>query len=151
MITILACGDVGVKRTNCASMFADCAPTLRRADLCFAQLETTMSERGAKVPNTRLAMRAPPAMAAAVRDAGIGVMSFAGNHCLDFGYDAFEDTLQTAAASHIVLCGAGAAARNRHGRRRPRRVSRREFDSPRGLCGARGQAGLRPAACPHPL
>jgi len=111
MITILACGDVGVKRTNCASMFADCAPTLRRADLCFAQLETTMSERGAKVPTTRLAMRAPPAMAAAVRDAGIGVMSFAGNHCLDFGYDAFEDTLQTAAASHIVLCGAGADLR----------------------------------------
>ena len=107
MIAILACGDVGVKRTDPASMFKHCAKTMRAADLCFAQLETTMSERGAKVPNARLAMRSPCSMAAAVRDAGIGVMSFAGNHCLDFGYDAFRDTLQTAAGARIALCGAG--------------------------------------------
>ena len=114
MITILACGDIGVKRADCDSIFAHCAPALRSADLCFAQLETTVSEGGAKVPNARLAMRAPPAMAAAVRGAGIGVMSFAGNHCLDFGYEAFHDTLKHAAAADITLCGAGptlAAAR----------------------------------------
>jgi len=107
MTTILACGDVGVKRADLASMFAGCAPTLRSADLCIAQLETTVSERGAKVPNARLAMRAPPAMAAAARAAGIGVMSFAGNHCLDFGYEAFGDTLRFAAESGIAICGAG--------------------------------------------
>jgi poly-gamma-glutamate capsule biosynthesis protein CapA/YwtB (metallophosphatase superfamily) len=107
LITIMACGDVGVKRSDCASMFTGCAPTLRQADLCFAQLETTISVRGAKVPNAKLAMRSPPAMARAARDAGIGVMSFAGNHCLDFGYEAFEDTLQHAAAAGIALCGAG--------------------------------------------
>jgi poly-gamma-glutamate capsule biosynthesis protein CapA/YwtB (metallophosphatase superfamily) len=54
-----------------------------------------------------LAMRAPPAMAEAVRAAGIGVMSFAGNHCLDFGYEAFDDTLHHAAAAGIAICGAG--------------------------------------------
>jgi|HubBroStandDraft_1064217.scaffolds.fasta_scaffold00039_62 poly-gamma-glutamate capsule biosynthesis protein CapA/YwtB (metallophosphatase superfamily) len=107
MITLMACGDVGVNRGDCGSIFADCAPTLRRANLCFAQLETTISERGARVPNARLAMRAPPSMAQAVRAAGIGVMSFAGNHCLDFGYEAFDDTLRHAAAAGIVLCGAG--------------------------------------------
>jgi poly-gamma-glutamate capsule biosynthesis protein CapA/YwtB (metallophosphatase superfamily) len=107
MITIMACGDVGVKRTDCGSIFAGCAATLRQADLCFAQLETTISERGAKVPNARLAMRAPPAMAEAVRAAGIDVMSFAGNHCLDFGYEAFADTLRHAAAAGVALCGAG--------------------------------------------
>ena len=107
MITILACGDVGVKRHDAASMFVHCAPVLRAADLCFAQLETTMSERGAKVPNARLAMRSPSSMAPAVREAGIGVMSFAGNHCLDFGYDAFDDTLHAAAGAQIALCGAG--------------------------------------------
>jgi poly-gamma-glutamate capsule biosynthesis protein CapA/YwtB (metallophosphatase superfamily) len=107
MTTILACGDVGVKRPHCESMFAGCTQTLRRADLCFAQLETTISERGAKAPNARLAMRAPPAMARAASAAGIGVMSFAGNHCLDYGYEAFADTLQHAAAAGITLCGAG--------------------------------------------
>ncbi len=108
MTVILACGDVGAKRTDCASIFAHCAPTLRVADLCFAQLETTVSGRGAPVPNARLAMRAPPAMAAAARAAGIGVMSFAGNHCLDFGQTAFEDTLRHAAEAKIAVCGAGA-------------------------------------------
>lgn len=107
MTTILACGDVGVKRPDCASMFAGCAAALRRADLCFAQLETTISERGAKAPNARLAMRAPPGMAQATRAAGIGVMSFAGNHCLDYGYEAFTDTMQHAAGAGIALCGAG--------------------------------------------
>jgi len=107
MTTILACGDVGVLRPDCSSIFADCAPALRSADLCFAQLETTISERGAKVPNARLAMRAPPAMAGAARAAGIGVMSFAGNHCLDYGYDAFDDTLLHAASAGIAVCGAG--------------------------------------------
>jgi poly-gamma-glutamate capsule biosynthesis protein CapA/YwtB (metallophosphatase superfamily) len=46
MITIMACGDVGVKRKDCGSIFAGCAATLRKGDLCFAQLETTISERG---------------------------------------------------------------------------------------------------------
>ena len=107
MLTILACGDVGVKRAHCESMFAGCADTLRGADICFAQLETTISERGEPVPNARLAMRAPPAMARAARAAGIGVMSFAGNHCLDFGYHAFRDTLMHASSADIRLCGAG--------------------------------------------
>jgi poly-gamma-glutamate synthesis protein (capsule biosynthesis protein) len=107
MITILACGDVGVKRADLATIFAGCAPTLQRADLCLAQLETTISNRGARVPNARLAMRAPPAMAAAARAAGISVMSFAGNHCLDFGYEAFEDTLRLTRESGIAVCGAG--------------------------------------------
>jgi poly-gamma-glutamate synthesis protein (capsule biosynthesis protein) len=109
VITLHACGDVGVKRADCAAMFAGVSAELRQADLCFAQLETTISERGAKAPNARLAMRAPPSMARAVRDAGIGVMSFAGNHCLDWGYEAFDDTREHAQAAGIRLCGAGAS------------------------------------------
>lgn len=108
MITLLVCGDVGVKRTDCHSIFHGVRAYLRNADLCFAQLETAISARGAKAPNARLAMRAPPAMAAAVRAAGISAMSFAGNHCLDYGYEALDDTLQIAAAEGIGLCGAGA-------------------------------------------
>jgi poly-gamma-glutamate synthesis protein (capsule biosynthesis protein) len=88
-------------------MFDGCRSVLAGGDLVFAQLETTVSERGAKVPNAKLAMRAPPGMLAAARRAGISVMSFAGNHCLDFGYEAFEDTLAEARNAGIALCGAG--------------------------------------------
>jgi poly-gamma-glutamate capsule biosynthesis protein CapA/YwtB (metallophosphatase superfamily) len=107
MMTLMACGDVGVKRAEPDSMFTRCAATLRGADVAFAQLETTVSERGAPVPNARLAMRAPPSSLNSIRSAGISVMSFAGNHCLDYGYEAFHDTLQHAAAAGIDLCGAG--------------------------------------------
>jgi poly-gamma-glutamate capsule biosynthesis protein CapA/YwtB (metallophosphatase superfamily) len=107
MIEIFACGDVGAKRDDCSSIFEGCAATMRNADLCFAQLETTIAERGAKAPNARLAMRSPPQMARAARDAGIDVMSFAGNHCMDFGFEAFEETFQHAAAAGLALCGAG--------------------------------------------
>ena len=51
-------------------MFEGCAATLKQANLCFAQLETTISERGAAVPNAKLAMRAPPAMAQAPKTPG---------------------------------------------------------------------------------
>jgi poly-gamma-glutamate synthesis protein (capsule biosynthesis protein) len=108
MTVLLACGDVGVKRSDCDSMFDGCRSVFSGCDVIFAQLETTVSERGARVPSAKLAMRAPQAMLAAARRAGINVMSFAGNHCLDFGYEAFEDTLTHAKASDVALCGAGA-------------------------------------------
>jgi poly-gamma-glutamate capsule biosynthesis protein CapA/YwtB (metallophosphatase superfamily) len=107
MIDIRACGDVGAKRQDCSSIFSGCAAALKQADLCLGQLETTITERGAKAPNARLAMRSPPQMAGAARAAGFKVMSFAGNHCMDFGYDAFNDTFRHAAAAGLTLCGAG--------------------------------------------
>jgi poly-gamma-glutamate synthesis protein (capsule biosynthesis protein) len=104
---ILAVGDVGAKRADCSTIFSGCDVALRSGDLCFAQLETTITDRGSRAPNARLAMRAPPEMAYAARTAGIDVMSFAGNHCLDWGYEGFDDTLAHAAAAGITLCGAG--------------------------------------------
>jgi poly-gamma-glutamate synthesis protein (capsule biosynthesis protein) len=105
---ILAAGDVGARRADLASMFRGCAAALKGADLAFGQLETVISDRGAIVPNARLAMRAPSSSAAALRAAGFGAMSFAGNHCLDWGYEAFGDTLLHAREAGIALCGAGA-------------------------------------------
>ena len=105
-LDILGVGDVGAKRADLASFFRGCTETLR-GGLTFGQLETTISDRGARVPNAKLAMRAPPGLAPVLRDAGFDVMSFAGNHCLDWGYDAFDDTLAHMAAAEVALCGAG--------------------------------------------
>lgn len=108
MTIVLACGDVAVRRADCSSMFDGCRNALQAADLSIAQLEAPISERGARVPNARLAMRAPVASARALRDAGIGLVSGAGNHCLDFGYEALEDTLQHLRAAGVQSCGIGA-------------------------------------------
>jgi poly-gamma-glutamate synthesis protein (capsule biosynthesis protein) len=107
MTVLLAVGDVGAKRAEPASIFRGCRAALGEGDVVFAQLETTVTDRGARAPNARLAMRAPPSMAAAAREAGIGVMSFAGNHCLDWGYEGFADTLAHMKTAGVELCGAG--------------------------------------------
>ena len=104
---VLATGDVGGRRDDLPSIFRGCHELLASGDLTFGQLETTISARGAIVPNARLAMRSEPEMARAARDAGFDVMSFAGNHCLDWGYEAFQDTLAHARDAGLTLCGAG--------------------------------------------
>jgi poly-gamma-glutamate synthesis protein (capsule biosynthesis protein) len=108
MSIVLGMGDVGARRADLDSMFRGCRAALAGGDIVFAQLETTVTDRGARSPNAKLAMRAPPAMADAARRAGIDVMSFAGNHCLDWGYEGFSDTLAHMQAAGIALCGAGA-------------------------------------------
>jgi poly-gamma-glutamate synthesis protein (capsule biosynthesis protein) len=52
-------------------------------------------------------MRAPSALAAVLADSGFTMMSFAGNHCLDWGFDAFDDTLAHMAAAGVDIAGAG--------------------------------------------
>jgi poly-gamma-glutamate synthesis protein (capsule biosynthesis protein) len=52
-------------------------------------------------------MRTPPETAHALRDAGFDVMSFAGNHCMDWGAQGLEDTLEAASEAGVALCGAG--------------------------------------------
>lgn len=108
-LTILAVGDVGAKRADLASMFAGVRAAFAHAPVVFGQLETVVSDRGAIVPNAKLAMRAPSGLAPVLREAGFTMMSFAGNHCLDWGYDAFADTLAHMADAGVALAGAGAS------------------------------------------
>lgn len=107
MTILLATGDIGAKRADLASIFRGCREAFAAGDIVFGQLETTVTDRGAMAPNARLAMRSPSAMAKVVREAGVDVMSFAGNHCLDWGYEGFGDTLAHMADAGVALCGAG--------------------------------------------
>jgi poly-gamma-glutamate synthesis protein (capsule biosynthesis protein) len=107
-ITLLAVGDVGVRRVEPSSMFARVAPILRTGDIVFGQLETVVTDRGARAPHAKLAMRAPSATARVIAEAGFTVMSAAGNHCLDWGDRGLADTLEHMAAADVRLCGAGA-------------------------------------------
>ena len=107
-IVLLATGDVAPCRPEPARMFDGVRQALAGGDLVFGQLETTVSDRGSPAPNAKLAMRTAPAAAQAIREAGYDVMSFAGNHCLDWGREAFFDTLAHARAAGLAVCGAGA-------------------------------------------
>ena len=106
-LVLLATGDVAPRRDAFPTMFDGVREALGAGDLVFGQLETCISERGTPSPHAKLAMRTGLDAAPAIAGAGYDVMSFAGNHCLDWGRDAFTDTLSAMDAAGVRLCGAG--------------------------------------------
>jgi len=80
---------------------------LRRPDIAVANLESTISARGFPNPRKRFRFRMPPGSAAALRKAGLGLVLLGNNHSLDFGSDAFEDTIADLEKSGLAMVGAG--------------------------------------------
>ena len=78
-----------------------------QADLVVANLECTISERGTPWPKT-FNFRAPPAAADSLALAGIDAVTVANNHAIDFGRDAFGDTLSFLDAAGVGHFGGGA-------------------------------------------
>jgi poly-gamma-glutamate synthesis protein (capsule biosynthesis protein) len=116
-IRVAAVGDVtpggGVAERiaahGVAYPWASVAPVLRRADLATANLEGVISSRGAPVPGKEYTFRGGPGLlVGAARVAGLDVLSVANNHSLDFGREAFLDTLGTARRLGLRAVGGGA-------------------------------------------
>lgn len=105
---VLATGDVAPDRPDPASCFTATQSLLNGAELVFGQLETSFATRGTRLPQARHAVMAQPECAAALARAGFDVISFAGNHCLDWGNEAFFETLQHLADAKLQVVGAGA-------------------------------------------
>lgn len=82
------------------------APALRSADLAFLNLECAISTRGTPEQKTYTFRGDPSALAGAKR-AGVDVFSLANNHTLDYGFEAFADTLRHVRATGIKTTGAG--------------------------------------------
>lgn len=110
-ITFIAVGDVGPNREDPYSIFQHAAPYIGQADLAFCQLEPALSARGTPLPQARLPMRADPSGAEAIARAGFDVVSFASNHCMDWGREAFEDTIAALAEASLKVVGAGSDIR----------------------------------------
>lgn len=113
--TLLFAGDIMLSRSVGARMatlndwqwpFGGIASITQGATLAFANLETTVSERGAK-GGCGYCFRADPRVMEGLVAAGFDVLSVANNHMWDYGLDAFTDTLQYLAASNISGVGGG--------------------------------------------
>lgn len=110
----LATGDLAPDRANPDECFAATRDLLNSAELVFGQLETSFATRGTRLPQARHAVMAQPECAGALARAGFDIISFAGNHCLDWGNEAFFETLQHLDAAGLAVVGVGkdiAAAR----------------------------------------
>lgn len=106
-IIFCAVGDVGPNRKDPDSMFQHVHHVVKQADIAFCQLEPVLSRRGTPLPQARLPMRTDPVVALSLKKAGFHVISFATNHCLDWGYEAFLDTLETLRKEGLHVIGAG--------------------------------------------
>jgi len=103
-----AVGDVGPSRAEPATIFGSTGRVLAAADGAFCQLEINLTERGMRLPQARHTDRAHPRAASAIRDAGFSVVSWAGNHCMDWGTEGFFDTIAALRGAGLAVVGAGA-------------------------------------------
>ena len=78
----------------------------RDKDILFGNLEAPISIRGETYP-LKCGLRTRPEYISGIRDAGFSVLSLANNHILDYGEDAFYDTLDTLRRHDIKFFGAG--------------------------------------------
>ena len=104
---LIATGDVGPNRDDPDEIFHGVRDSLAQADLLFGQLEPCIAHTGTPAAQCRLPMRCRPESAAAIRRAGYDVISFATNHCMDWGRPAFFETLDLLHQQGIQTIGAG--------------------------------------------
>ena len=91
---------------NPATVFAQAAPGLAKADLTMVNLETSITRRG--TPQTKeFHFRTKPVALTALRDAGIDVATEANNHAADYGTVGLHDTLRAIRRSGFPVIGIG--------------------------------------------
>ena len=106
-IRFVAVGDVAPDRDDPATIFDHVRARLRQADLGFCQLEVNLTTRGERLPQARHTMRGKPEIADALVGAGLEVVSFAGNHCMDWGATGLTDTLDNLQRAGAMQVGTG--------------------------------------------
>ena len=108
-LLLYAVGDIAPSRKDPDTIFDNVRDELNKADIAFCQLEINLTERGSRLPQCRHTDRAPPSTAHAIKRAGFSVVSWAGNHCMDWGREGFFDTIDALQAAKLSVVGAGAA------------------------------------------
>ncbi len=108
-LSLYAVGDLGVTRDSPGSAFSynATAAVLNEPDIMFGQLEVTLSQKGSPSLTSIGAQKACPGIASVMKSVGFDILSFAGNHCLDWGPDNLLDTIDIAKQTGIILIGVG--------------------------------------------
>lgn len=101
MVKFVAVGDVGMERDNPEVLFDAVRDRLSSADVGFAQLEVNLTTRGERLPQARHTVRGHVSTADALVGAGLSIVSFCGNHTMDWGATGMRDTL-----AHLRRAGA---------------------------------------------
>ncbi len=122
VVRLMAVGDlemafgVGRRTVNIGPEvpFAQVAGYFETADIVLANLECSLSRNGAPWPQKQLHFGAPAQAADALAVGSVDVVSVANNHSLDFGPQAFLDTLALLDAAGVAHSGGGAEQASAH-------------------------------------
>ncbi len=96
-----------LRRAGAEYPWGDTDSVLRRADLTVANLECVLAAGGEPEPGKVFHFRSDPKNVASLRTAGIGMVSLANNHVLDYGAGAFREMLPALDSAGILHAGAG--------------------------------------------
>ena len=109
LVTLIAVGDTSPNRDDPPSIFRYCRDVFRSADIVFGQMEAPLSDRGTPMFVPHRPHRVPPGNISAYtgKGAGFNVMSFAANAAMDYGWEAFFDTINILTKNGIAVVGAG--------------------------------------------
>ena len=115
-VTLSFAGDVHFSeqyiekyKQNGISAFADeeMLRLMQNADLFMLNHEFVFSTRGEAMEDKEYTLRNDPQYVEILQDLGTDVVSIANNHILDFGQEAFLDTLDTLNNAEIAYAGGG--------------------------------------------
>jgi poly-gamma-glutamate synthesis protein (capsule biosynthesis protein) len=105
-VLIYAVGDIFADRAEPQSIFQHAAGILQRGDITFCQLESPLTHTTAPSIE-QLRKRDPKLVAKAIKEAGFNVVSFASNHCMEDGTEAFLKTIEYLRDEGIRVIGVG--------------------------------------------
>ena len=106
-INIVVTGDLVLDEPDAAHWLAGIAPALRGADLAIGHLEVPHTRRGEELEGDVPAPGAPPENLPPLADAGISMVSLAGNHIANCGAPGIADAMAGLDAAGIAHAGAG--------------------------------------------
>ncbi|MDI6600286.1 MAG: CapA family protein [Thermoanaerobacteraceae bacterium] len=78
-----------------------------QSDIALGNLECVISDRGEKMEGKGIYLRARPEAVESLKYLGFDVLSLANNHIMDYGEDAFKDTIDILHSNDILPVGAG--------------------------------------------
>jgi poly-gamma-glutamate synthesis protein (capsule biosynthesis protein) len=98
-----------IARSRRAPVASEVVTAAAEADVFIVNLECCISNRGRPWPDPRkpFFFRAPPIAAELLAGIGVGCVTLANNHALDYGPEALLDTLDHLAAVGLAAVGAG--------------------------------------------
>ena len=88
-------------------MWEDVRELIKSADYSIFNLETSVSLRGKDTKPSGYGFRSEPSTLEGLKNAGIDMVSLANNHVMDYGRDAFSDTITSLNEYGIKHIGAG--------------------------------------------